>query len=136
VILDGKVSAQLNPSNRLIGFTHWSQKYTRSEGGQFNQWGSGIERCCPPLRTHVDMIEWEVVRKSLVRLPNINVIDIRADKSFVLPNRQRMTLRVNMFNVMNANAVTSRTVLSGGSYLRPTGIPGPRIFEFVASYDF
>jgi hypothetical protein len=66
VILDGKVSAQLNPSNRLIGFTHWSQKYTRSEGGQFNQWGSGIERCCPPLRTHVDKIEWEVVRKSLV----------------------------------------------------------------------
>ena len=34
-ILDGKISAQLNPSNRIIGFAHWSQKFTRAEGGQF-----------------------------------------------------------------------------------------------------
>jgi hypothetical protein len=66
VILDGKVSAQLNPSNRLIGFTHWSQKYTRSEGGQFNDWGSGNERCCPPLRTYVNKLEWEMVHKTIV----------------------------------------------------------------------
>jgi hypothetical protein len=71
-----------------------------------------------------------------LRLPNTNVVDLRADKSFRLPSRQRMTLRVNMFNALNANTVTSRIVQSGSSYLRPTGILGPRIFEFVASYDF
>jgi hypothetical protein len=71
-----------------------------------------------------------------LRLPNTNVVDVRADKSFRLANRQRVTFRVNMFNALNANTVTSRTVLSGASYLRPTGILGPRIFEFVASYDF
>jgi hypothetical protein len=86
--------------------------------------------------TTIPSITLNVDPLGTLRLPNINVIDIRADKSFVLPNRQRMTLRVNMFNALNANAVTSRTVLSGASYLRPTGILGPRIFEFVASYDF
>jgi hypothetical protein len=63
---DGKISAQLNPSNRLIGFAHWAQKFTRSEGGQFNEWGSGSDRCCPPLRSQVNKIEWEMVRKNLV----------------------------------------------------------------------
>jgi hypothetical protein len=66
VIGDGKVSVQLNPSNRLIGLIHRSQKFTRSEGGQFNEWGSGTDRCCPPLRSHVNKIEWEMIRKSLV----------------------------------------------------------------------
>jgi hypothetical protein len=41
-----------------------------------------------------------------------------------------------MFNALNANSVTSRVVLSGASYLRPTGILSPRIFEFSASYNF
>jgi hypothetical protein len=71
-----------------------------------------------------------------LRLPNTNVVDVRADKSFRLPNRQRVTVRVNMFNALNANTVTSRIVQSGATYLRPTAILGPRIFEFVASYDF
>ena len=65
-IADGKISAQLNPSNRLIGFVHWSQKFTRSEGGQFNEWGSGSDRCCPPLRSQVNKVEWEMVRKNFV----------------------------------------------------------------------
>jgi outer membrane receptor protein involved in Fe transport len=65
-ILDGKLSVQLNPSNRLIGFSHWTQKFTRAQGGQFNEWGSGTDRCCPPLRSQVNKIEWQMVRKSLV----------------------------------------------------------------------
>src|SRR6202158_5147988 len=65
-IVDGKVSVQFNPSNRLIGFSHWTQKFTRAQGGQFNEWGSGTDRCCPPLRSQVNKIEWQMVRKSLV----------------------------------------------------------------------
>jgi hypothetical protein len=45
-------------------------------------------------------------------------------------------VRANVFNVLNANAVTSMTVLSGANYLRPTAILSPRIVEFSASYTF
>jgi hypothetical protein len=86
--------------------------------------------------TTIPSITLNVDPLGTLRLPNTNVVDVRADKSFALPNQQRLTLRVNMFNALNANTVTSRVVLSGATYLRPTGILGPRIFEFVASYSF
>ena len=67
-----------------------------------------------------------------LRLPNTNVLDVRADKSFSLFNKHRLTVRANVFNVLNANAVTALTVLSGANYLRPTAILS-RIVEFSAS---
>jgi len=64
-ILDGKVSAQLNrriaSSGSCIG-----RRSTPDRREQFTQWGSGNERCCPPAAHHVDKIEWEYIRKSLV----------------------------------------------------------------------
>jgi hypothetical protein len=86
--------------------------------------------------TTIPSITLNVEPLGSLRLPNTNVVDIRADKSFLLPNRQRLTVRVNMFNALNANTVTARTVLSGANYLRPTAILGPRILEFSTSYSF
>ena len=47
-----------------------------------------------------------------------------------------MSLRVNVFNVMNINTVLTRTLLSGPDYLRPTSITPPRIAEVSVSYSF
>jgi hypothetical protein len=71
-----------------------------------------------------------------LQLPNISVADFRADKRFSLSNRQRLTVAVNVFNLLNANAVTAMTVLSGASFMRPTAILAPRIVQFSGAYSF
>ena len=70
------------------------------------------------------------------RLPNLNLLDLRVQKMFRLGAGQRVTLQANLFNALNANTVTSLTVRSGASFMRPTGIMPPRILEFSAAYAF
>jgi hypothetical protein len=70
------------------------------------------------------------------RLPNTNQLDLRAEKSFGLPQGQKVAVRVNIFNVLNANTVLSSVRTSGPNFLRPTAIMPPRIAEFSASYAF
>ena len=71
-----------------------------------------------------------------IRLPNINITDIRAEKAIRLRANHRLMLRVTLYNALNANPVTARTVRSGPNFLRPTAITLPRIVEFSGSYSF
>ena len=43
---------------------------------------------------------------------------------------------MNIFNATNINTVTTRVVRSGSTYLFPTAIVLPRIFDFSMSYSF
>jgi hypothetical protein len=72
-----------------------------------------------------------------LRLPPVNVLDFRLDKSFrIRGNNHRVALRLNLYNALNASTVLARTLRSGGSYLRPTSILRPRIAEIGATYTF
>jgi hypothetical protein len=71
-----------------------------------------------------------------IRLPNVNVLDFRLDKSLRLTGSQRVALRFNLYNALNASSVLARTLRSGSSYLRPTDILKPRIAEFGVQYSF
>jgi hypothetical protein len=72
-----------------------------------------------------------------LRLPPVNVVDFRVDKSFrLLANGHRVALRFNLYNALNASTVLARTLRSGTSYLRPTSILRPRIAEIGATYTF
>jgi hypothetical protein len=70
------------------------------------------------------------------RLPNINLLDLRVEKSLKLPRGQSANVRLNVFNSLNAATVTSQSILSGPSYGIPTNILPPRTFELSASYRF
>ncbi len=76
------------------------------------------------------------------RLPNTNLVDLRLEKVFRLPAAQRLALRTNIYNVLNANTVLELVRVSGPSFLTPTaGVDGaatmqPRILEVSASYSF
>ena len=50
---------------------------------------------------------------TLYRLPNIALLDISIQKSFAVIRGQKATLRINVFNALNNNAVTARTMTSG-----------------------
>jgi len=60
------------------------------------------------------------------RTANINVVDLRAEKAFVV-NRARATGFFDVYNIFNTNAEQALSTSSGSSYLRPTAITPPRI---------
>ena len=43
---------------------------------------------------------------------------------------------MNIFNALNANTITARTMASGPNFGRTTGILQPRIAELALSYRF
>jgi hypothetical protein len=71
-----------------------------------------------------------------IHLPDTSVVDLRLQKSFLLPGRQKVSMRVNFYNALNASTVTTRNLRSGSTYLRPTAITPPRIAELGVSYTF
>jgi len=70
------------------------------------------------------------------RLPNINILDFSLEKRFSVFRRQTTSVRVNIFNSLNTNAITAMTTLSGPNYGRVTSIMLPRIVELSATHRF
>jgi hypothetical protein len=70
------------------------------------------------------------------RMPNINLVDLRVEKRFRVTTGQNLAVRLNVFNAMNANTVTTITQQSGATFMFPTNIMLPRILELSASYTF
>jgi len=68
--------------------------------------------------------------------PDIHALDMRVDKAFRIAGGQKITGRLNVYNMLNANTITAWTNRSGASYLKPTTILAPRIFELSATYSF
>ena len=69
------------------------------------------------------------------RLPHVNLVDLNVQKTFRM-GRQRATLRANVFNLLNANTFTGRTMQSGPNFGTITSILLPRIAEVALSYNF
>jgi hypothetical protein len=70
------------------------------------------------------------------RLPNLNLLHLRVEKSFALAQRHRLSLRFNIYNATNVNTVLTATTLSGPNFLQPTSIAPPRLAELGAAYNF
>jgi hypothetical protein len=70
------------------------------------------------------------------RLPTINLLHMRAEKSFRVTESQRLSLRLNIYNVTNISTVQSLTQLSGPNFERPLTIMPPRIAELGVQYEF
>lgn len=76
------------------------------------------------------------------RLPNRNLVNMRVSKSISLRRRQKLDLRANIFNFLNANTVMQVVKRSGPSFLAPTPDPTfpaimePRIIELNIAFTF
>lgn len=71
-----------------------------------------------------------------IRRPDLNILHLRAEKSFLLRAQHKVAVRFNIYNAMNVNSVTNWTLLSGPNFLKPTAIVPPRIAELGLSYTF
>jgi hypothetical protein len=70
------------------------------------------------------------------QLPASNQLDVRFEKSFKLNKGQRVAVRANAFNIINANTILNVTRLSGVNFGKPTVVMDPRIWEFSTTYSF
>jgi len=70
------------------------------------------------------------------RMPTINLLHMRAEKSFRLRDGHRVSLRFNVYNVTNISTVETLTQLSGPNFELPLTIMPPRIAELGVQYTF
>jgi hypothetical protein len=71
------------------------------------------------------------------RAPNVGIFDIRADKSFTLPNKMgRLTAMVDVFNLTNSSTVTNFRITTGATFQEILAILDPRIVRFGVRYEF
>ena len=69
------------------------------------------------------------------RTPNITLVDVRTEKTFRVGDTRVMGF-ADVYNIFNANAAQTLTTSSGGAYLRPTVITGPRIARIRARLEW
>jgi hypothetical protein len=70
------------------------------------------------------------------QLPTLTSVNWRASKRLSLNARQRLELVVDLFNALNANTVTSQSVVSGPTYGAISAIVPPRIARLGVTYSF
>ncbi len=70
------------------------------------------------------------------QLPTVHLTDFRVEKRLRLGGANSMALRMNLFNMFNANTVTGVATASGSSFGRVTSILRGRLVEFNVLYDF
>ena len=63
-------------------------------------------------------------------------MDVRLDKKFMLPRSHSLAVKLNIFNVLNANTTMSWNLRSGPSFLLPSSILPARFAELSATYRF
>jgi hypothetical protein len=69
------------------------------------------------------------------RYPSVQILDIRADKSFGFGRAGKLTLQLDLFNLTNANPVTSARVTTV-NFQEVLAILNPRVVRFGVRYDF
>ena len=70
------------------------------------------------------------------RLDSQPQLDLKLEKRFALTPTSRLGVTVEAFNLLNNDAVTSRTTRSGPSYFTPTGLVPPRRFRLGLVYRY
>jgi hypothetical protein len=70
------------------------------------------------------------------RLPNINMLHMRAEKRFELPRDQSVAAGMNIFNALNTQVATAVTAQSGSNFGVVTSRIFPRNIEFQVQYRF
>jgi hypothetical protein len=84
----------------------------------------------------IPSIELNVEPVGSQRLPNINNLTFRVEKSFALRAAHRVAVRFNVYNALNANSALEVRTQAGEEFLRPRDIMPPRLAEVSASYSF
>ncbi|MFN2447135.1 MAG: carboxypeptidase regulatory-like domain-containing protein [Vicinamibacterales bacterium] len=70
------------------------------------------------------------------RMDNINVFDVRVEKSIPLVGRSRIRAFADFFNIGNSNAAETISFQTGTGFERPTNILAPRTVRIGARFEW
>jgi Carboxypeptidase regulatory-like domain len=70
------------------------------------------------------------------RMENINVLDVRAEKTINLAGRMRVRAFADFFNISNSNAPETISIQTGLAFERPTAILAPRTMRLGARLEW
>ncbi len=65
-----------------------------------------------------------------LRLPSVNMADMRVARPFTFKERFRFDVMADLFNLGNANTITSEVASYGAVYLKPTNLLNPFVARF------
>jgi len=71
-----------------------------------------------------------------LKRPDINLVDMRFERSFTFWNQRKLSARVNIYNLLNSGTVTNINARAGATYLRPTAILPARILELNMTFQY
>jgi hypothetical protein len=77
-----------------------------------------------------------LIRPGAVYEARRNQLDLRFGKSVKLTSRARFTGSLDIFNVLNNNAITAIQTTYGGQWLKPTSVLYARLAQMSARLDF
>jgi outer membrane receptor protein involved in Fe transport len=69
------------------------------------------------------------------RLPGVKLLNLRAAKRLRF-GAQALSLQFDLYNALNTNGATARSVRSGPTYGRITAIVPPRVARLGVTYSF
>ena len=138
-----------DPNNLINNSNNTKEWLARASGAYLAPWGLGLSmtfesRSGDPWTRTVSVTGGKTIRSITLnvepfgseRLPEINLTNLRAEKTISLNARQKVTLRANLYNAFNSQVPTAVTTLSGVNYGVPTALVPPRIFELSGVYRF
>jgi hypothetical protein len=70
------------------------------------------------------------------RMDNINVFDVRVEKSIPLGGRARVRGFADFFNIFNSKAAETISIQTGSAFLRPTNILAPFTMRIGARFEW
>jgi len=93
---------------------------------------SATQRFCVPQLTGTS-ITIPIAQRGFTNKPNVRMIDLSIGREFRIAERTRITPKIELFNLMNADTVVSRsTTLTGtgaSEYLNPSEVLAPRMIR-------
>jgi len=71
-----------------------------------------------------------------LRSENVNLLNLRVDKAFVLPGKTKAMFMLDCFNVLNADPVTNFNMQLGSGYKGVIAVLDPRVFQVGVRFEF
>jgi hypothetical protein len=107
----------------------WGSTWTSQSG---NWYGRSVR-----VRNALGSNQTITVESQVARYEWVHLWDQRFSKKFRIGDSQTIEAQFDLFNMLNVNTVTSHgTTVGLSSYLRPSAIIAPRIFQLGARYIF
>lgn len=103
--------------------------------------GYPLRRIFTVTRTHIpDLTQVsqaiDLVERGTVRLPNVNLLDLRISRIFAIGENWRIEPALDIFNVGNVATTTAEIEAVGVALGQPTVIVAPRLFKLGVKVNF